>query len=185
MLRYQRITHVDKTRLHDAGLEREVMRITAKCHDYVGSGRSQQESNTTNDRDDRSRRTCGVYTLDQFSAEARQRPPNVPSMSRTTLSNLQQNQLVLLKKMEAAPMDRNASHAKDLRFVFAQWLIQEGIQEQLKFIDEAGLNLEQKNSWPSTTWRESSQICHFTMTFAFNATTGLIHHDLSGKISSF
>lgn len=92
--------------------------------------------------------------MDQIFAETRQRPPNAPSMSRTTLSNLQQNQLVDIKKKEAAFMARSTSHVKDLRFVFAD------IQEQLVVIDEIDLNLAQKNKWPSTTCRESSQICH-------------------------
>ena len=81
------------------------------------------------------------FTLDQINAELRRRHPQGAPISRTTLASVLSGQLIVLKKLEDAPTDRNSIQVKDLRFDFADWLMREGLQHNLVFIDEAGLNL--------------------------------------------
>ena len=51
-----------------------------------------------------------------------------------------------MKKLEDAPQQRNSIVVKNARFDFAQWLMQQGMQHELIFIDEAGTNVWAKRT---------------------------------------
>ncbi len=126
------------------------------------------------------------FTLDQINAELRRRYPQGAPISRTTLASVLCGQLIVLKKMEDAPTDRNSTQVKDLRFNFADWLMREGLQHNLVFVDEAGLNLWCRRTRGRAHRGEravrivnSRRGRNFTMTFAVSPTAGLLHHALS------
>ena len=81
------------------------------------------------------------YTLDQINRELQRRLPNKPSISRSTLARLRELSLVSLKKLEDIPAARNSEDTKNARQQYATWLLQEGLEQRLIFVDEAGINL--------------------------------------------
>ena len=82
------------------------------------------------------------FTLNQINNELRIRLPNKPHVGRTTLMKGLGARLLILKKLEDAPEERNSERTKTERRDFAQWLINDGIRRaEMVFIDEAGVNL--------------------------------------------
>ena len=81
------------------------------------------------------------FTLDQVNAELHARLPHHIRVGRTTIARVLQGQLIMMKKQEDAPVERNSQRVKEERFAFANWLMGEGIRQQLIFVDEAGINL--------------------------------------------
>ena len=80
---------------------------------------------------------------------------------------------------------RSSIVVKDARSNFAQWLMQQGMQHELIFIDEAGINVWAKRTRGRAHVGECSVHIvgatrgqNLTMTFAVSATNGLLHHDL-------
>lgn len=125
------------------------------------------------------------YTLDQVNAELRRTLPNHQHICRSTLCTLLNGQLMVMKKLEDAPLQRNTVAVKEARLAFAQWIIQLPINTEIIFIDEAGLNLWMKRTRGRARRGEravrvvgGARGNNFTMTFAASPATGLIHHDL-------
>ena len=208
-MRYQRISKVDKQRLFDSYKRNEdyqdlarqmgIKRTTAwaivkRAEENDGQvtrprgGIRQSRVKTT---DETARVAVSIveehpeFTLEQIRAELRRRLPNQLPIGKTTLANLLSGQLIVMKKLEDAPRERNTDAVKDERFAFADWIMREGIQKHLIFVDEAGINLHTKRT-RGRAHRGQRAVrvvngrrgANFTMTFAVSATHGLLHHDL-------
>lgn len=125
------------------------------------------------------------YTLQQLSDEVQLHSPDQPRLSIATISRICQGQLITIKKLEDAPQERNSNSIKDQRASFANWLMQHGLQNELVFIDESGINLWCKRS-RGRSFRGERAVrvvngrrgYNLTMTFAVSHLNGLVHHDL-------
>ena len=82
-----------------------------------------------------------AYILAQINVELQRRLPNKPHISRTTISKSLDAQLIRMKKLEDSPMERNSDATKVARQNFAHWMTNEGVNQHLVYIDEAGFNL--------------------------------------------
>ena len=83
-----------------------------------------------------------ALTLNQINGELRVRLPDATHVSVSTLASALKGQLIVMKKLEAAPAERNCQRVKTLRREFATWLMQQGGRTELIFIDEAGRHLQ-------------------------------------------
>lgn len=125
------------------------------------------------------------FTLDQINTELQTSLPNHARISRSTLSNMLHGELIVLKKLEDAPIQRNSVIIKQSRQEFAQWIMQ-NMEKELIFIDEAGINLWTKRTRGRARVGERAirvvggvRGRNFTMTFAASATRGLLYHQLT------
>lgn len=125
------------------------------------------------------------YTLDQIITEIRTSQPHFPRISRTTLCRILNGRLIVLKKLEDAPRERNNAETKDRREQFARWIMEVGVNCDLIFIDEAGANLWMRRTRGRAARGERAvrvvggrRARNLTMTFAVSHTRGLIFHDL-------
>lgn len=125
------------------------------------------------------------YTLDQIIGEIRVSQPHFPTISRTTLCRILNGRLIVLKKLEDAPHERNSDATKEAREQFARWMMEVGVNCQLVFIDEAGANLWMRRTRGRAVRGERAvrvvggrRARNLTMTFAVSHTRGLIFHDL-------
>ncbi len=125
------------------------------------------------------------YTLQQINRELRLALPHHAHIGRSTLSSMFHGQLIVVKKLEDAPQRRNDMAVKTARLNFAQWIMQDGVQMEMIFIDEAGINLWCKRTRGRARRGERAVRVvggvrgqNVTMTFAINATNGVIHYDL-------
>ena len=50
-------------------------------------------------------------------------------------------QLITTKKLEDAPAERNSEGTKAARYEYANWLMQQGVNQNVVFVVEAGYNL--------------------------------------------
>lgn len=82
-----------------------------------------------------------AYTLGQINAELQRRLPDKPHVSRTTVVTALDGQLIRTKKLEDAPIERNSPRTKTARRNYANWMLNDGVNQQLIFIDESGFNL--------------------------------------------
>ena len=124
-------------------------------------------------------------TLDQINNQLRLSLPHHAHISRSTLSNMLHGQLIVMKKLEDAPVQRNSPEVKHCRQAFAEWLMQLPINTEIIFIDEAGINLWTKRTRGRARRGEravrvvrGTRARNFTMTFAVSPTTGVIETDL-------
>ena len=85
------------------------------------------------------------FTLDQINSELRTVLPTHAHIGRSTLSNMLHGDLIVMKKLEDAPAQRNSEDVKDGRKEFAEWILQ-AMNKELVFIDEAGINLWTKRT---------------------------------------
>ena len=79
-----------------------------------------------------------AYTLQQINAQLQQRLPNKPRVSLATVARMLDGQLIRIKKLEDAPVDRNAQRTLDSRHEYVTWMTEQGINKTLVFVDEAG-----------------------------------------------
>ena len=86
------------------------------------------------------------YMLDQINSELRLLLPNHAHICRSTLSTMLHGQLTVMKKLEDAPQQRYFIVVKNARSNFARWLMQQCVQHELIFIDEAGINVWAKRT---------------------------------------
>ena len=124
-------------------------------------------------------------TLNQINNQLRLLLPHHAHISRSTLSNMLHGQLIVMKKLEDAPVQRNSPEIKQSRQAFAEWLMQLPITTEVIFIDEAGINLWTKRTRGRARRGEravrvvrGTRARNFTMTFAVSPTAGIIHSDL-------
>lgn len=82
-----------------------------------------------------------AYTLTQINTELQRRLPQKPVISVATVCKMLDAQLITTKKLEDAPMERNSDATKAARHEYATWLMEDGVNRNLVFVDEAGYNL--------------------------------------------
>lgn len=124
-----------------------------------------------------------AFTLQQINTELQRRLPGKPHISRTTLADLLEACLIFIKKLETAPEERNRFSTKQERREYAQWLLNEGVQKELIFIDEAGVNLHVKRTRGRAPSGQRAVRTvngrrgpNFTICFAVSNQRGLMHH---------
>lgn len=88
-----------------------------------------------------------AITIPNIIAELRNRLPNKPPISETTVCRALHEQLISLKKLHYIPTDRNKDDVKRARQDYATWLLQEGQLRNLIFIDESGFNIWLKRTY--------------------------------------
>ena len=86
------------------------------------------------------------FTLEQINSEFKLREPHQPHISISSLYNVLDGEMISMKKLEDVPTERNSSRIKNRRHDFAEWLLQEGVNRRLVYIDEAGFNLHTKRT---------------------------------------
>lgn len=127
-----------------------------------------------------------AYTVDQINHELRLRLPDKPHIQRTTLNTALIGQLLVLKKLEDCPAERNTNDTKTQRRDFANWLLNDGIQRrELVYIDEAGINLFcARTRGRALVGQRAVRVVNgrrgrnLTICFAVSNTRGLVHHQL-------
>lgn len=124
------------------------------------------------------------FTLDQINSELRTVLPAHAHIGRSTLSSMLHGELIVMKKLEDAPIQRNSEEVKNRRKEFAEWILQ-AMNKELVFIDEAGINLyTQRTRGRARVGERAVRVVggtrgrNFTMTFAASATNGLVYHQL-------
>ena len=125
------------------------------------------------------------FTTQRINAELRVRLPHAPEVSRTALSNILDG-LLISKKLEDAPAERNSERTKEQRHQFATWLMHHVHGTEFIYIDEAGINLWMKRTrgravrgTRAVRVVQGRRGTNFTMTFAVSNISGLVHHELS------
>ena len=84
------------------------------------------------------------YTLVQINTELRSALPHKPVVTESTIAKTLKNRLIVLKKLETVPQDRNREDILQARKSYAEWLLNvvNGINHtELIFVDESGFNL--------------------------------------------
>ena len=94
------------------------------------------------------------FTLEQINDELRRDHGQRPAIRRTTLVSVLSGHLIVFKKLEVAPSDRNSAQVKDLGS-------SERESNTAVLIDEAGLNLWCRRRLCSP-WPEGRQSCQFS-----------------------
>lgn len=125
------------------------------------------------------------FTLRQINQELQSRLPDKPHLSLTTLCRGLEARLLVLKKLEDSVAERNSERVKERREAYAQWLLMNGVNNKLVFLDECGINL-----WTGRTrgraLRRSRAVRvvparrgrNFTVIFAVGHTRGLLFHEI-------
>ena len=88
-----------------------------------------------------------LYTLRSLVSEVREVFPTKPFFSVTTLSRALEVELISLKLVHDIPAERNSDRIKAARKTYAQWMVEQGIQKHLVYIDETGFNLWTKRTF--------------------------------------
>jgi len=69
------------------------------------------------------------------------------SLSNTCISDYLDGQLITYKKVRLCPVQRNSDRVKGLRADYARWHIESGVNSEIIFIDEVGVNVWTKRSY--------------------------------------
>ncbi len=124
-----------------------------------------------------------AFTLNQINAALSDRMPEKPHISRTVLADTLEATLLVVKKLEDAPAERNSLATKHLRKEYAQWILLEGVQRELIFINETGVNLYTKRTRGRAPRGQRAirtvngrRGPNFTMLLAVSNQRGLIYH---------
>ena len=78
-------------------------------------------------------------TLKEVKETIRDIFPTKQHFSETTLSRALGSELITLKMSRDCPQERNSPSVKDSRHAYATWMLSTGLQQQLVYIDEAGM----------------------------------------------
>lgn len=166
---YQQISKVDKQRIVDAhnndedyvetarllGIKRTTAWAIIRRFLQTGlvvrpRGGFRQETNKV---DDEMRNALvaiveehSAFTLSQIKNELQVRLPAKPAISIASVRKILDGQLMRMKKLEDAPIERNSEATKQARQRYAQWMMQEGMNQHLVFVDEAGFNLHTRRT---------------------------------------
>ena len=87
-----------------------------------------------------------TFTLLQVKNELQVRLPEKPAISIATIIKFLDGQLMRMKILEDAPIERNSAATKQARQRYAQWMMEEGMNRHLVFVDEAGFNLHTRRT---------------------------------------
>lgn len=124
-----------------------------------------------------------AFTLAQINTALRQQLPQKPQISRTVLADTLEGTLLVMKKLEDCPAERNTLMTKHLRKEYAEWILQNGVRRELIFIDETGVNLYTKRTRGRAPVGQRAVRTingrrgpNFTMLLAVSNQRGLLHH---------
>ena len=132
------------------------------------------------------------FTLDQINAELRRRLPDAAHISISSLCTVLDGELLTMKKLEDSPAERNSEAVKNQRRLYADWLLQDGVNNQLVFIDEAGYNLHTKRTRGRARRGERAVRVvagdrgpNYTVCFAVSPQLGLVFHTIdNGRMTN-
>lgn len=126
-----------------------------------------------------------AYTLHQMKSELQIRLPHKPALSLSSISRCLTGRLIVMKKLEISPSERNSGSTKDSRKDYADWMLRDGVGQELIFIDEAGINLwVQRTRGRAPVGQRAVRVVggqrgrNFTVVFAVSNRRGLINHDI-------
>ena len=85
-----------------------------------------------------------LITLNLMQQHLREQFPQKPNVCLTTIKNACDGMFYTLKLAINAPADRNSPRIVQERFDYAKWLLREGVQKTLIFIDKMGCNMWSK-----------------------------------------
>ena len=88
-----------------------------------------------------------LHTLQSLLNEVREGFHRKPLFSVTTLSRALEGKLISLKLAHDIPAERNSYRIKAARKTDAEWLVDQGIQNHLVYIDETGFNFWTKRTF--------------------------------------
>lgn len=133
-----------------------------------------------------------LITLQQIKTKLITRFPQCPNVSLSTIKNSLDGLFYTLKKAVDQPANRNSARVKNLRLQYAVWLMEEGVNSNLIFIDEIGCNMWTRRSYgrairgrPCYRVVGNQRGQNQTMCMAINKDEGLIHFELlNGSMTS-
>jgi hypothetical protein len=108
--------------------------------------------------------------------------PDAPDISLCSISRALDGQLISLKLLRQVPIDWNSNVTKEARRMHAEWLLDEGSQQHLIYMDEFGVNL-----WTARTQGRAprgqravaivngQRGMNLTICLAISQTLGLVH----------
>lgn len=125
------------------------------------------------------------FTLRQINQELQSRLPDKPHLSLTTLCRGLEGRFLVLKKFEDSVAERNSDQVKERRMAYAQWLMMNGVNNELVFLDECGINLwTRRTRGRAPRGSRAVRVVtarrgrNFTVIFAVGHTRGLIFHEI-------
>ena len=126
-----------------------------------------------------------TYTLVQLNAELRARLPHKRHISTTSVARCLMNSLIVIKKVEDSPAERNTEATKTTRRAYVTWLMQVQVETELVFIDEAGINLWlRRTRGRAPRGQRAIRVVNgrrgrnLTIVFAISNRRGLLRHEL-------
>lgn len=126
-----------------------------------------------------------TYTLLQLNAELRLRLPHKRQISTTSVARCLTNSLIVMKKIEDSPAERNSEATKTARRNYAAWLMHVQAETELVFIDEAGINLwVRRTRGRAPRGQRAIRVVNgrrgqnLTIVFAISNRRGLLRHNL-------
>ena len=130
------------------------------------------------------------FTLAQVNCQFQTDLPLKPRIFIQTISKSLHDQLIVMKKMETVPQDRNRPNVVDARRAYTAWYLEVTNMEQLPkfiYVDESGFNL-----WTARTRGRARRgvraVCvvngqrgaNFTLILAVSSQRGVIYSDFQG-----
>lgn len=126
-----------------------------------------------------------AYTLKQINAQLRQTFPQKPHISISTLATMLDGQLVAMKNLEDAPVERNSPDTKEERRQYATWLAAEGVNQNIVYVDECGFNLYTRRTRGRALvgQRAVRQVAasrgrNLNLLMAISPTVGVVYHEV-------
>ena len=129
-----------------------------------------------------------LMTLRQMKADLQAAMPHKPEVSISTIARTLDGMMFTIKLAEDVPDARNAQRVLDMRAVYAQWFLEQGVVAHLVFIDETGFNIWTRRSFGrAPRGQPARRVVHgqrgknCTVTVAVSADVGLVHHTVASE----
>ncbi|GFS22238.1 DDE superfamily endonuclease [Elysia marginata] len=106
---------------------------------------------------------------------------NASNVTSSTISNVLKGQLIIMKKLEDAPAERNAERTKAQRQDFATWLLHNPQRYNFIYIDGAGIirtRARARRGDRAVRIVQERRGQNLTMTYVVNVMNGLVQHEL-------
>ena len=123
-----------------------------------------------------------VITLKELNAKIRQRLPEKPQVSVSTLATAVDGMLYTVKAISDIPQGRNSDATKELRRQYATWMTVNAVDENI-FIDECGFNVFTRRSrgralrgTPAVRKVKGQRGKNITVCLAISQRLGVVHH---------
>jgi transposase len=123
-----------------------------------------------------------TMTLMEVRTKLQTEYPSLTQISLCTISRALDGLMITLKDVRAVPMQWNTDEVKLERRAYAQWLMNEGVQKNLIFMDEFGANIwtSRSKGWSPSGQRsvrvvEGQRGENLTLVLAISPIWGLVH----------